>query len=201
MAQCWTLLLHFVSSCTSLEGKVMKRAPSRFGLSVMCFAMACVSSAGLYSAEAPLPVVRVCEVLRDLPSYGDKAVAVVGRFSYREAGRFLSEKMCDSTKSESHPDPAAILVVYDSKSAPRPPAVLSFDRSLVGKELELIRRQTSLASFRFGSQDYDRWAVVYGRIEINKDSAPRSKSLANEFGPAPAKIICSSGTMVVFLAN
>jgi hypothetical protein len=128
-------------------------------------------------------------------------VAVVGRFSYREAGRFLSEKMCDSTKNQGPPDPAAILVVYDSKSAPKPPQDLYYDRSLVDKELELIRRQTSLASFRFGSQDYDRWAVVYGRIEMNKDSTPRSKSLGSEFAPAPARIIISSGTMVVFINN
>jgi hypothetical protein len=162
---------------------------------------AMVSVAGLYAADAPLPVVRVCEILRDLPSYRGKVVAVVGRFSYRDAGRFLSEKMCDSTKSEGHPDPAAILVLYDSKSAPKPPHDLYFDRSLIDKELEVIRRQTSLASFRFGSQDYDRWAVVYGRIEMNNESAPRSKAVANEFEPAPAKMICSSSTVVVFLAD
>jgi hypothetical protein len=171
------------------------------GLLKVLFVMVCLSGAGLYAAEAPLPVVRVCEILRDLPSYHGKVVAVVGRFSYREVGRFLSEKTCDSIKSEGHPDPAAILVLYDSKSAPKPPHDLDFDRSLVYKELELIRRQTSLASFRFGSQDYDRWAVVYGRIEINKDSAPRSKSLRNEFEPTPARIICGSNTMVVFLAD
>jgi hypothetical protein len=109
--------------------------------------------------------------------------------------------MCDATKGESHPDPAAIVVVYDSKSAPKPPHDLYFDRSLVDKELELIRRQTSLASFRFGSQDYDRWAVVYGRVEMNKDSASRSKPVGREFEPAPARIVCTSSTMVVFIAE
>ena len=163
--------------------------------------MACRSGAGLHAAEDSLPVVRVCEILRDLPSYNGKVVAVVGRFSYREEGKFLSEKKCDSMKSEGHPDPAALLVVYDSKSAPKPARDLYFDRSLVDKELELIRRQTSLASFRFGSQDYDRWAVVYGRIEMNKDSAPRSKPLRSEFEPAAATIICTSKSMVVFLAD
>jgi hypothetical protein len=157
--------------------------------------------AGLFAAEPPLPVVRVCEILRDVPSYDGKVVAVVGRFSFREEGRFLTEKTCDSTKNEGQPGRATILVLYDSKSAPKPPHDLYFDRSLVDKQLELIRRQTSLASFRFGSQDYDRWAVVYGRVEMNKDSAPRSKSSAGEFEPAPARIICSSRTMVVFLSD
>jgi hypothetical protein len=165
------------------------------------FVMVCLSGAGFYAAEDSLPVVRVCEILRDLPSYHGKVVAVVGRFSYREEGQFLSEKACDSIKSEGRPDPAVILVVYDSKSAPKPPHDLYFDRSLVDKELELIRRQTSLASFRFGSQDYDRWAVVYGRIEMNKDSGPRSKSSGSEFQPAAARIICTSKSMVVFLAD
>ena len=177
----------------------MRGAPRVLG--VMCFAIASGWGAGLHAADAPLPVVRVCEILRDLPSYHGKVVAVVGRFSYREAGRFLSEKTCGSAKSESHPDSAAIRVLYDSKSAPKLPAVLSLDRSLVDKELELIRRETSLASFRFGSQYYDRWAVVYGRIEINQDSDTRSKSVAGEFEPALAKIICASSTMVVFLAD
>jgi len=165
------------------------------------FVMVCLSGAGPYAAaEDSLPVVRVCDILRDLPSYHGKVVAVVGRFSFRQEGRFLSEKACDSTKREGGPDPAVILVAYDSKSAPKPTPNLYFDRSLIDKELELIRRQTSLASFRFGSQDYDRWAVVYGRIEMNKDSTPGSKPLRNEFEPAAARIICSN-SMVVFLAQ
>jgi len=163
--------------------------------------MVCLTGAGLHAAEDSLPVVRVCDVLRDLPSYYGKVAAVVGRFSYREEGKFLSEKTCDSMKSEGHADPAAILVVYDAKSAPKPARDLYFDRSLIDKELELIRRHTSLASFRFGSQDYDRWAVVYGRIEMNKDSAAGSKPLRNEFQPAAARIICTSKSMVVFLAD
>jgi hypothetical protein len=36
---------------------------------------------------------------------------------------------------------------------------------------------------------------------MNKDSTPRSKSLGGEFAPAPARIIISSGTMVVFIAK
>jgi len=165
------------------------------------FVMVCLAGAELGAADPSLPVVRVCEILRDLPSYHGKVVAVVGRFSYREEGRFLSEATCASAKSEGTPDRTALVVVYDSKSAPKPPHDLYFDRDLIDKELELIRRQTSLASFRFGSQDYDRWAVVYGRIEMSKDAAPRSKPPRNEFAPAAARIICSSNSMVVFLAD
>jgi hypothetical protein len=162
---------------------------------------ACLSGAALFAADAPPPVIRVCEILRDLSSYQGTVVAVVGRFSYRDGGRFLSEKACDSIKGEGQQDRITILVLFDSKSAPKPPHDLYFDRRIVGKQLELIRRQTALASFRFGSQDYDRWAVVYGRIEMNKESTIRLKSQAGEFEPAPARIICSSSTMVVFLAD
>jgi len=169
----------------------------KFGATLGAF---CFCSAGLFAADAPLPVVRVCDILRDLPSYRGTAVAVIGRFSFREGGRFLTEKAC-STKDDGQPDRPTVVVLYDSKSAPKPPHDLYFDRRLVDKQLELIRRQTSLASFRFGSQDYDRWAVVYGRIEMNKESTLRSKSLGGEFEPAPARIICSSSTMVVFLAD
>jgi hypothetical protein len=123
----------------------------------------------------------------------------VGRFSYRETGRFLSEKACAETKSGG----SAIQVLFDSKSAPKPPSDLYFDRNLVYKNLGLIRQQTSLASFRFGSQDYDRWAIVYGRIEVHKGATPPSKpkAAAGEFEPVPANLVCSSDTMVVFLRD
>ena len=161
--------------------------------------MVCLSVAALRGRKIP-PVLRVCEVLHDLPSYHDKVVAVVDGFPIVKREGFLSEKTCGSTKSEGHPirrDPGGVL----SKSAPKPARDLYFDRSLVDKELELIRRQTSLAELSVRSQNYDVGRVVYGRIEINKDLAARSKPLRNEFEPAAARIVCTSKSMVVFLAD
>lgn len=178
-------------------------APNTRCLKGLVLAMALLSGAGLQAAEPEAPPVRVCDILHDLASYDGKVVAVIGRFSSRAGGRFMSEQGCAVVKNGEHSDATAIQIFYDAKTAPRPPHGLSFDRDLIYKELESVKRQTSLANFRFGSQDYDRWAVVYGRIEVNKDtpSAALVKPAEKEFEPAPARLICTSNTMVVFLAN
>jgi len=145
-------------------------------------------------------VVRVCDVIRDLPVYAGKVVAVVGRFSYREEGRFISEETCEGLKP-GEASSNVIPVFFDAKAAPKPPQGLSVDRNLVYKELEIIKRQTALASFRFGSEEYDRWAVAYGRVEMMQGSPPKPKNSGKKFEPAPARLICASASMVVFLTN
>ena len=167
----------------------------------------CVLAAALFwnpalvAAEASEPVVRVCDVIRNLPLYVGKVVAIVGRFSYREEGRFLSEEMCEGLKSGELESSNAIPVFFDTKAAPKPPQGLSIDRHLVYKELEIIKRQTSLASFRFGSEDYDRWAVAYGRVEMMKGSPTRPKNSGKKFEPATARLICASASMIIFLTD
>jgi hypothetical protein len=49
-------------------------------------------------ADAPVPVepVRVCEVLAGLDAWRGKTAAVIGRYSFRESGRFMSEEACES---------------------------------------------------------------------------------------------------------
>ena len=155
----------------------------------------------LVAAQAPVQVVRVCDVIRDLPVYAGKVVAIVGRFSYREEGRFISEETCEGLKPGGLPTFNTIPVFFDAKAAPKPPQGLSIDRNLVYKELEIIKRQTSLASFRFGSEDYDRWAVAYGRVEMMKDTPPKLKNSGQKLEPAPARLICASASLVVFLTN
>ena len=156
-------------------------------------------NSGLIAAEARAEVVRVCDVVRDPGRYADKVVAVVGRFSYREGGRFISEETCEGLKTQDPAPPNGIPVFFDTKAAPKTPEGLSIDRNLVYRELEAIKRQTSLASFRFGSEDYDRWAIAYGRVETMK--GPRPKNYDKKLEPAPARLICASASMVVFLAN
>ena len=35
-----------------------------------------------------------------------------------------------------------------------------------------MQEHTKLHTFRFGTSDYDRWAVVYGRVESDKAKTP-----------------------------
>lgn len=152
-------------------------------------------NSALIAAEAPVQVVRVCDVIRDLASYAGKVVAIVGRFSYREEGRFISEETCEGLKTGDSASSKLIPVFFDIKAAPKPPESSSIDPNLIYKELEIIKRHTSLANFRFGSEDYDRWAVAYGRVEL------RPKNSGKKFEHTAARLICASASMVVFLAN
>jgi len=143
-----------------------------------------------------LKPVRVCEVLADLSARDGKVVAVLGRFSFRENGRFLSEDGCERTLAAGDSAwPNALRVVFDPKSGPALPPRLELDAADVYQPLKLVRQRTALGKFRFGSVDYDRWAVVFGRIEVGG---------AVKTGPkpaAPAQIVCGGESAVLVIAD
>ena len=121
------------------------------------------------AADNTLEPLTVCEVLKDLPAHDGRAVAVLGRFSFRRDGRSLNEEACGEKPAPGEPaSPNAIRLTDDSKSGPKPPEVFALDGLAVNHKLKLIQEHTALRTFRFGTPDYDRWAVVYGRIEIDK---------------------------------
>ena len=48
------------------------------------------------AADPPLVPLTVCEVLHDLASNEGKTVAVLGRYSFRENGRWMGAQVCDT---------------------------------------------------------------------------------------------------------
>jgi hypothetical protein len=150
-------------------------------LLVLAFACAPAFAA---DAAAALQPVTVCEVLAHPDAYYGKPVLLVGRFSFREYGRFLSEKGC------------VLHVVLDPKGGPVPPAAFSVDTETTSRKLAAVRKSTTLANFRFGSSDYDRWAMVYGRME---PATPPDKHPAREFDDASAEVLCHSQTLLIIL--
>jgi len=134
----------------------------------------------LDAADAAEPL-RVCALLANLTAYEGKIVVLVGRYSFRESGRTLSEEKCGEQPG------GALHISFDKKSAPPTPESLDLDGTTVRKLLADIQRQTSLAKFKFGTPDYDRWAVVYGRVQ-HKPA-----------GAAPAQIVCAGDGVVHFL--
>ena len=111
-------------------------------------------------------------MLRDLTNWEHKIAAVVGRYSYRSDGRWVSEQACDPAT----PDPPQLWIIEDDKDGPRPPQRFEFDAVLVHRKLAEIARHTTLAKFRFGTPGYDRWAVVYGRVEARKGDDAKKAS-------------------------
>lgn len=118
-------------------------------------------------AGAPVVPLTPCEVLRDLPAQDGKDVAVLGRYSFREKGRWLSEQTCDGA-SPAPAVPPILWLVEDANGGPRPPAGFELDGPAVEKKWTDVQRHTELGKFRFGNPDYDRWAVIWGRVQSRK---------------------------------
>jgi len=142
--------------------------------------------AGAPSADPPMTPLSVCEVLRDLAGMDGKNVAVLGRYSFRADGRWVSEQSCDPPAAA----PPQLWLVEDDKEAPKPPEQFEIDSVTLHKKLAEIEHHTSLGKFRFGTPDYDRWAVVYGRVEVRKGDATKK---------APANLLFRGNGVVVFV--
>ena len=140
------------------------------------------------AADPPIVPLSVCEILRDLPSYEGKSVAVVGRYSFRESGRWMSEQACDA----GSPGPPLLRLVEDPTDGPKPPGDFELDAVALNRKFAGVRQHTSLGKFRFGTPDYDRWAVIYGRVETRKAEAAKQ---------APANLVFRGSGVVVFLAS
>jgi hypothetical protein len=124
------------------------------------------------AADNALVPLTVCEVLKDLPAEDGKVVPVLGRFSFRRDGRSINEESCGPKNAAAETDPPnTIRLTDDSKTGPKPPEVFALDGAAVSRKLKAVQEHTRLRTFRFGTPDYDRWAVVYGRIEADKSKA------------------------------
>lgn len=156
-------------------------------------------------AEPPLKPVTVCDVLADLPAYDGKAVAVVGRFSFRQAGRWLGEQKCASKFVTGDQEwPNSLWVTFDPATAPKPPGVMAVDAPLLAQKVREVKLGTSLTKLPFGSSDYDSWALVFGRVETRKDlvAVTPNGTRKNGFGygeSSPARLVCHSDAVVIFL--
>jgi hypothetical protein len=169
-------------------------------LSLLCCAL-------LHAAEPPLRPVTVCDVMQDLTAYDGKVVAVVGRFSFRQAGGWVGAQKCPQKLVTGGQEwPNAFWVTYDPATAPKPPAVLAVDGALLAEKLREVKAGTALTKLPFGSTDYDSWAVIYGRVETRKDllvetpNGPRK----NGFGygeSSPARLVCHGDAVVVLLSE
>ena len=152
----------------------------RFRRTLLPLAWAVVLAGGANSgtagadAAAPITPLTVCEVLRDLPAQAGKNVAVLGRYSFREkGGSWVSEDVCEPAAGAPPQLPMAV-----DHTGPRLPDDYQLDGPALHRKWAEIERHTTLAKFRFGTPDFDRWAVVWGRVEIRKGDDAR-KAAAN----------------------
>jgi hypothetical protein len=138
------------------------------------------------AAEPPLVPLTVCEILHDLPALDGKTVVVVGRYSFRQNGRWMGEQSCQAAPAT----PPLIWLTEDARDAPKPPGDFELDAAVLRRKFLDIQRRTALAKLKFGNPEYDRWAMVYGRIEARKGEAQKQ---------AAANLIFRGSGVLVFL--
>jgi hypothetical protein len=136
--------------------------------------VATLAAACVVAADPALTPVTVCEILADLHAHEGKDFAVLGRFSFRRDGRWIGEQACDPAVAA----PPMLWLDEDSTGGPKPPADFELVAAVLNKKFAALAKRTTLAKFRFGSTDYDRWAVVFGRVEPRKGDAAQ-KAAAN----------------------
>ena len=124
-------------------------------------------------AEEPIIPYTVCEIAGDLAKFDGNPVAALGRYSFRGDGRWLGEQACGGSA-----DAAQLRLNEDGKEGPKAPGTFELDAVTLNRKFADLRKHTALGKFRFGSPDYDRWAVVYGRVETRKAEDER-KAVAN----------------------
>ena len=156
-------------------------------LALRAVVVCALAGATAFPAGAPLAPLTVCDVVRDLAAQEGKALAVLGRYSFRSSGRSLEEQACDPA--------AAILpqlrLVEDRTDGPKPPDSYELDAADLNRKLADMRKRTSLGKFRFGSPEYDRWAVVFGRVEAAK---------GEDAGKTPASLAFRGDGVIVFVS-
>jgi len=128
----------------------------------------------------------VCEVLRDLPAHDGQAIAVVGRYSYRTNARWLDQQACQPATGLF----PVLWVIEDLVKGPKAPDIFQFDAVELDKRLLEVQQHTPLGKFRFGSTDYDRWAVIFGRLESRKGDDAKT---------AAANLVIRGTAMIIFL--
>lgn len=154
---------------------------------VPALAVFVLAGATTFSADPPISPITVCEVLRDIPAHEGKNVAVVGRYSFRETGRWVGEQVCEPAVTV----PPLLWLQEDSKDGPRPPGNYELDGVAMNRKFAEVQRHTALGKFRFGSSDYDRWVVIYGRVESRK---------GDETKKAAANLVFRGSGVIVFLS-
>ncbi len=147
-----------------------------------------LAGSATFSADAPIVPLSVCEVLRDLPAHDGKEVAVLGRYSFRENGRWIGEQACDPALDV----PPQLWLVERLSDGPKPPDQFALDAVALKKKLAEIKRRTSLGKFRFGTSDYDRWAVIYGEVKARQGDDAKK---------APANLVYRGDGVVIFLTG
>jgi hypothetical protein len=178
------------------SGAILATAGAR-AVAMLACAAGLIGCAAFAAEEPAIVPITVCEILRDPAAYDGKSIAVLGRYSFRESGgRWLGEQNCGPGSAVAVP---VLWLMENAKDAPKPPDSFTLDGIELHRKWVAMQQRTSLGKFRFGTSDYDRWAVVYGKLQTRKAGAGDPGEPA-ERRSAPADLIFRGDGTIVFLA-
>lgn len=153
--------------------------------------------AGETQPQLVIPV-RVSEAVRELDKLSGKMVAIIGRFSFRETGRYLSERPCEGGQGG---DERVIRVTFETAARSASITRVEFDGGAVRRELATVKRCNTLKKIRYGSTEYERWAMVYGRLEQPRKSEEAAPPPDKEFPNVAASVFCGGDAAIVSLVD
>jgi hypothetical protein len=110
-----------------------------------------------------IPILTVCQALREHASYAGQTVIVVGRAFGSEDGTWLDESCGLGIVFADRTFPAAVSTSYDASETAPPPALpkgFKWDKRAIEKALAEVETTTHLAAKAY-------WCAVYGRLEVN----------------------------------
>ena len=118
--------------------------------------------------DDPLPVLTVCEVMKDLQRFDGKAVIVVGRYSHTDEGSWLDAEcgfqVENGGRQFSTTSISTTYVASDFDPPPQKPAGFRWDEPLLTRKLRDVAKTTKLQVVRKINYT-DQWMAVLGRLE------------------------------------
>ena len=116
-----------------------------------------------------IPVVTVCEVMKELPAYNGKTIVVVGRFGSTDEGAWLSEDCTQQLVIKGHEWSNSISLsdtVGSTQPPPSLPKAFRWNKNMLFKKLTQVKSTTVLRvypEFHYS----DKWLALYGRLETH----------------------------------
>jgi hypothetical protein len=129
-----------------------------------------------------VPIVTVCEALKDPGRFAGATIIVVGRSVGTDEGSWLDEDCGMTIAIEGRHWPTAISTAYVRSSFAPPPQMpkhFKWDKRLLRQKLDQVKETTRL-------RDKSYWLAVYGRLETQLPLSPEGYGHLNA---APAQLI------------
>jgi hypothetical protein len=184
----------------------MRRVHLGFGKAALFLLLNCMIAVVVVTpcvadTKPTVPVVTVCDLLRDSSVYNGSTVAVVGRYGGTDEGVWLDAD-CPQKLVQNGIEWHASIALADMMAQSAPPSVpkgFDWNKRLLREKVAELKPSTHLHAI----PEYhyrDQWAAAFGRFETRP---LRSKTDGyGHLGGSPARLVCpEKGVRIVHLPS